>query len=109
MPALPMTLVARVLRRTEAVPLFVFDQRRSSGGFRVRFRSAPDGLSDPDLARATASLNAGVEECVRLCPELYLWVYKRFKTAPPGEPTPYRAIWSARRQRKHPFRPTTED
>ena len=98
-----MTLVSRVLRRSGALPLFVFAERRPSGHFRVCFRAAPAGLADADPQHAAASLNAGVEECVRMIPEQYLWSYKRFKTAPPGEPTPYRAIWSKRRLRKHPF------
>lgn len=104
-PALTMTLVSRVLRRTGATPLYVFAERRPSGRFQVHFRAAPPGLADPDPQSAAASLNAGLEACVRLLPEQYLWAYKRFKTAPPGEPTPYRAIWSKRRQRKHPFQP----
>ena len=108
-PALTVTLVSRILRRTGAVPLYVFAERRASGRFRVHFRAAPAGLADPDPERAAASLNAGVEECVRLLPEQYLWTYKRFKTAPPGEPTPYRAIWSKRYLKKHSVRSPVDD
>ena len=104
-PALTMTLVSRILRRTGATPLYVFAERRPSGRFLVRFRAAPAGLAHPDPRRAAASLNAGLEECVRRVPDQYLWAYKRFKTAPPGEPTPYREIWSERRRRRHPFEP----
>lgn len=108
-PALTMTLVSRILQRTGARPLLVFSERRPSGRFRVHFRAAPPGLDDSDLAHAASRLNAGVEECVRRIPEQYLWTYKRFKTAPPGEPTPYRAIWSRRRQERHPFRPSSSE
>lgn len=104
-PALTMTLVTRMLRSTGAGALFVFAERRPSGKFRVRFREAPPGLTDADEVRAAAALNRGVEACVELCPEQYLWSYKRFLSAPPGEPTPYRAIWSKRRLRKHPWPP----
>ncbi len=99
-PALTMTLVARILRRTGAQPLFVFAHRQPSGKFRVRFVKAPDGLDDSDEVTAAASLNAGVEACVRLCPEQYLWSYKRFKTTPPGVTTPYRVLWSKRKARR---------
>jgi KDO2-lipid IV(A) lauroyltransferase len=102
-PALTMTLVSRILRRTGAVPLYVFAERRSSGRFRVHFRAAPAGLADSDPRRAAASLNAGLEECVRFLPDQYVWNYKRFKTAPSGEPTPYRAIWSKRQRKRNPF------
>ncbi len=106
-PALTMTLVSRLLRRTGAGALYVFAQRRDDGRFRVRFRAAPEGLDDGDEVRAAARLNRGVEGCVRLCPEQYLWSYKRFMTAPPGEPTPYRAIWSQRRLKRNPWPPLT--
>ncbi len=104
-PALTMTLVSRLLRRTGSGALYVFAQRQSDGRFRVRFRPPPAGLTDADEVRAAERLNRGVEACVELCPEQYLWSYKRFMTAPPGEPTPYRAIWSRRRVRKNPWRP----
>lgn len=104
-PALTMTLVSRLLRQTGAEALYVFAQRRPGGRFRIRFLESPADLSDPDTARAAAHLNRGVEACVDLCREQYLWSYKRFSTAPPGEPTPYRAIWSRRRLRRHPWPP----
>ncbi|MEM7588455.1 MAG: hypothetical protein AAF560_34020, partial [Acidobacteriota bacterium] len=75
-------------------------QRQPSGRFRVRFVEAPDGMADACEIQAATQLNAGVEACVRQCPEQYLWTYKRFKTAPPGEPTPYRVLWSKRKQRR---------
>ncbi|MCP3958641.1 MAG: lysophospholipid acyltransferase family protein [bacterium] len=99
-PALTMTLAARILRRTDAATLFVFAERRPSGKFRVRFMEPPEGLADDDEAVAAAALNRGVERCVRLCPEQYLWSYKRFKTTPPGTVTPYKAIWGRRRSRQ---------
>ena len=103
-PALTMTLVSRILRRTRAEVLFVFAERRPAGRFRVRFLPAPEGIADEDKEAAAASLNRGVERCVRLCPEQYLWSYKRFKTAPPGVVTPYKAIWGRRRSRQVPRR-----
>jgi KDO2-lipid IV(A) lauroyltransferase len=102
-PALTVTLVSRILGRTDSEALFVTAERCPEGGFRIRFRQPPEGLADPDEERAAASLNRGVEACVRHCPEQYLWTYKRFMSAPPGEPTPYRAIWSRRRLRRNPW------
>ena len=106
-PAFTMTLVSRLLRKTGAEVLFVVVERLSSG-FRTRFLEAPRGLADADPARAAASLNGGIEACVRLCPEQYQWSYKRYQTAPPGEPTPYRAIWSRRQLRRNPFVPKVD-
>jgi KDO2-lipid IV(A) lauroyltransferase len=89
-PALTMTLVCRLLQRTSAVPLVGVAERRQGGRFHLEIQQAPVGLDDPDLAAALARLNRAVEDRVRDCPEQYQWSYKRFKTRPPGELTPYR-------------------
>lgn len=83
--ALTMTLVGRLAQRFDAGVIFGFAERSASGKFRVRFLEAPEGMGDVDPVRAAASLNLGVERCVRLCPEQYTWSYRRFKTRPPEE------------------------
>jgi len=35
-------------------------------------------------------MNAFIEDRAREMPEQYFWAHKRFKTRPPGEPSPYR-------------------
>jgi KDO2-lipid IV(A) lauroyltransferase len=88
-PALTMTLVRGLLQKTDAVALFGMAERGSRGRFIVRFREVPDGLADPDPILAIERLNHGVEACVRHRPEQYLWSYKRFRTRPEGELSPY--------------------
>ncbi len=83
-PALTMTLVGALLRRFGAAPLFAWAERRPAG-FRVRFLEPPAGLDAADRVEAAACLNAGVEACVRACPEQYTWSYKRFRTRPVDE------------------------
>lgn len=90
-PTLTMTLVRGLLRRTEAVALFGTALRCPDGRFSVRYSKAPDGLDDADIEVSLARLNQGVEQCIRLCPEQYQWSYKRFKSRPEGELTPYRS------------------
>jgi KDO2-lipid IV(A) lauroyltransferase len=34
-------------------------------------------------------MNRWIEDAIRDNPEQYLWVHKRFKTRPPGEPSFY--------------------
>jgi Kdo2-lipid IVA lauroyltransferase/acyltransferase len=59
-------------------------------GYRVRFLPAwTDYPSDDDEADARR-MNAWIEEEVRRNPAQYLWVHKRFKTRPQGEPSFYR-------------------
>jgi len=78
-PALTMTLVGSLVRRFGSRVVFGY-AGRCPGGFRIRFRAAPEGLGDPDEGVAATRLNEGVEACVRECPEQYLWSYKRFRT-----------------------------
>jgi KDO2-lipid IV(A) lauroyltransferase len=58
-------------------------------GYRVRFLDPwPDFPSDDALAD-TARMNRWIEQEVRAMPAQYLWVHKRFKTRPKGEPPIY--------------------
>jgi KDO2-lipid IV(A) lauroyltransferase len=50
------------------------------------FENYPTGDLEADVRR----MNAFIEERVREHPEQYFWAHKRFKTRPPGEPSPYR-------------------
>lgn len=84
-PALTMTLVARLTRKYGAVTVFGYCERTARGGFRLRFQPSPDDLDSEDLVKAATQLNYGVEECVRRCPEQYIWSYRRFRTRPPSE------------------------
>jgi len=45
----------------------------------------PSGDVGADVRR----MNAFIEDRVREIPEQYFWAHKRFKTRPPGEPSPY--------------------
>jgi KDO2-lipid IV(A) lauroyltransferase len=58
-------------------------------GWRVRFLEPwTDWPTDDPLADA-ARMNRFIEEQIRRLPAQYLWVHKRFKTRPPGEPSLY--------------------
>ena len=58
-------------------------------GYRVRFEAPwPDFASDDAVADATR-MNRWIESEIRRNPAQYLWVHRRFKTRPPGEPPLY--------------------
>ena len=90
-PALTMTLLAKLARRSDPAVLFVVSERLSRGrGWRVHFVAAEPGIDDADKVRAATALNRTVERCIRLCPEQYLWSYRRFRERPDGSRRPYR-------------------
>jgi Kdo2-lipid IVA lauroyltransferase/acyltransferase len=89
-PAFTMLLVQRLARRTGAPVIFMFAERLPAGtGFRVHCIAAPEGIDSPDDLVAATALNRGIEQCVRTCPEQYVWPYKRFRRRPDGEPGLY--------------------
>jgi KDO2-lipid IV(A) lauroyltransferase len=58
-------------------------------GYRVRFLEPMAGLPTDDPIADTLAINRFIETCIREEPAQYLWVHKRFKTRPPGEPSLY--------------------
>ena len=42
-----------------------------------------------DAVRDTATLHAGLEAAIRANPDQWLWIHRRWKTRPPGEPSLY--------------------
>ena len=58
-------------------------------GYRVQFLPAWSDFPSADALADTARLNRWIEAQIRADPAQYLWVHKRFKTRPAGEPALY--------------------
>jgi KDO2-lipid IV(A) lauroyltransferase len=58
-------------------------------GYRVRFLEPWTDWPTGDAEADTAAMNRYIEAQIRRLPAQYLWVHKRFKTRPPGQPTLY--------------------
>lgn len=99
-PALTMTLVNRLCRRTGCAVVFTHCERLEAGrGWKIVLEPAPEALADTDPVVACTALNAAVERQIRQAPEDYLWLYKRFGIRPPGAPEVYPR--QARKRRKN--------
>ena len=58
-------------------------------GYALRFYPAWENFPGTDEAADARRMNEFIEERVREMPEQYYWLHRRFKTRPPGEPSPY--------------------
>ncbi|MDO1529304.1 LpxL/LpxP family Kdo(2)-lipid IV(A) lauroyl/palmitoleoyl acyltransferase [Fulvimonas sp. R45] len=89
-PAATITATHHLARMGNArvVPFF---HRRLPGdaGYVLRLGAPLENLPGTDVLDDTARVNACIEQMVREAPEQYLWVHKRFKTRPPGQPGLY--------------------
>jgi len=87
-PACANTALVRLAARTGAavIPGFALwspDQRR----YVLRFY--PQIPITGDVQRDTQALHAGLENVVRDYPDQWLWIHRRWKTRPPGDPPIY--------------------
>ena len=102
-PAYTMTLAARLVRQTGALPLAAWCERLPRGaGYRLRVQALahplppepPPGADaqaeEAWTLQAAAAINRSMEALVRQCPAQYLWGYARYKNprrAPASRPT----------------------
>jgi KDO2-lipid IV(A) lauroyltransferase len=89
-PAATLIAPARMARSLNMIVQPVVAETLPGGqGYRVRFLPPRDDWPrGDDLADATA-MNAWIEQEIRRLPAQYLWVHRRFKTRPPGQPSFY--------------------
>ena len=88
-PTATITALPRLAKLTGAKVIPVIT-RQVGDGYVARFYPAWEGYPTGDVEADVARMNAFIEERVREMPEKYFWAHKRFKTRPPGEPSPYR-------------------
>jgi KDO2-lipid IV(A) lauroyltransferase len=89
-PAATLQAPARLAQSLGMVvqPVVVF-MLPGARGWRVEMQAPLDRWPSGDAAADAGQMNALIEQQVRRDPAQYLWVHKRFKTRPPGEPAVY--------------------
>lgn len=87
--AATITATSRIARMGKAVVIPCAHYRLAGGRYRIELGPAledfPCGNDEADALR----INQTIEHYVRKLPEQYLWVHKRFKHQPPGQPRLY--------------------
>ena len=81
---------SRLAQSSGGAMLPFYPERKEDGSGYIIWIEPPleDFPSGDDLKDATA-INASIEKFVRRNPEQYMWIHKRFKTRPAGEPAIY--------------------
>lgn len=88
-PTATVTMTSKLAKVSGAVVVpVVFWREPSHQHYRARFGEPLPIPSDDEVADA-AAFNAWLESEVREHPDQYLWLHKRFKTRPEGEPSVY--------------------
>ena len=117
-PAYTMTLAARLVQQTGAVPLLIWGERLAHGrGYMVRISALGEALPAEDSGQADAGppqgglnptgggrreavasghhqaesaaiINRAMERLIRQCPQQYLWGYNRYKRPRSAEQKP---------------------
>ncbi|MGC6480929.1 MAG: LpxL/LpxP family Kdo(2)-lipid IV(A) lauroyl/palmitoleoyl acyltransferase [Porticoccaceae bacterium] len=84
---------ARLAEKTGAkVVPFTSIRLPGSQGYKITVHPALENFPTADDVADASRINRLVEEFIKVQPDQYLWVHRRFKTRPPGEPNFYTNI-----------------
>lgn len=87
-PASTITATHQLARLTgcAVVPFF---HRREGGRYLLRVGDPLPDFPTGDVVADSARVNAAIEQMVRQAPSQYLWIHRRFKRLPDGQPSVY--------------------
>jgi len=80
-----MTLISKLLQRTNSVAVACFAKRLPKGGFEIIHKEVNPLLYSEDIKQSVIGLNKTVEKLVSMAPAQYQWEYKRFRKGPDGQ------------------------
>jgi len=89
-PAATISATHHLARMSGAAVIPFFHRRLpDSKGYALRLGAPLENFPSTDVLDDTARVNTCIEQMVREAPEQYLWVHKRFKSRPDGQPPVY--------------------
>jgi KDO2-lipid IV(A) lauroyltransferase len=87
-PAATTTAAAALAVRCGSPILYGWTKLRADGRYQMHYdvmRPTPGAERVAEVARVTQALTHEIEDYVRVAPEQWLWIHRRWKTRPPGE------------------------
>jgi len=88
--ALTGVLLPRMAQRTGAPVIFAVCERRKGGRYCVHLFKPDQSIYSDNMREALTAVNRGIEQCIEVNTEQYLWAYKRFRNRPKGEKSFYK-------------------
>ena len=88
-PAITNTATSKIAEMTGAAVVPFFARREPDHSYTLTLLPALDNFPGTDAAADAVRINRLIEEHVRLAPEQYFWVHRRFKARGPGHPEVY--------------------
>lgn len=76
------------MSNAKVLPFFAI-RRDDDSGYDLRILPALDNFPGADVESDAQRINTLIEQQVRRAPAQYLWMHRRFKTRPPGQPSLY--------------------
>jgi KDO2-lipid IV(A) lauroyltransferase len=88
-PAVTNIATSKLAEMTGAPIVPYFARRETDGSYTLTFHPPLENFPTADAAADAIRINRLIEEQVRLAPEQYFWVHRRFKARGPGYPEVY--------------------
>lgn len=89
LPAHSLNSTHQLARMSGAAVVLYQHRRRPDGGYTLTLWPALQDFPGSDAKADTAQVIGGIETMVRAAPEQYLWIHRRFKRQPEGQPPLY--------------------
>ena len=88
-PCMANTATSTLARLGKAVVLPYFPRRLDDGSYHIAIRPPLENFPSGDAVRDTEQYHQVLEEAIRLCPDQYYWVHRKYKNLPEGYPDYY--------------------